>query len=153
LPQHKLQLGGVDSMAVKIGSKSPRRVASLRLAYSAPEPGVTPVEDVRCYTLPATKSLPFVKLRPHDQPMWRPESYWHVKTTGKRVSDLRLGRRYARAAIAAMKADGNSHLIAYVVHDMMRDATSATNKKGFNARCAVMRGFLVEMSEALAEIR
>jgi hypothetical protein len=82
--------------------------------------------------------------------MWRPESYWHINTTGKRVSDLRLGRRYARAAVAAMKADGNSHLIAHVVHDMVRDAIGGTNKKGFNPKCAVMRGFLAEMSEALA---
>ena len=86
-------------MAVKLHSKSPRPTACLRLAYSAPAPDVTVIEDFRRYTLPATKSLAFVKLRAHDQPMWRPASYWHVTSTGKREMDLHLGRRYARAAV------------------------------------------------------
>jgi len=85
--------------------------------------------------------------------MWRPESYWHVKSTGKRVNDLRLGRRYAQAAIAAMKADGNSYLIAHVLHDMARDAIKGVGKKGYSPRCSVMRGFLAEISEVLAGIK
>lgn len=137
-------------MAVKSRSRSSRPPANLRLAYSAPA-DQTVVEDIRRYTLPATKSLPFVKLRAHDQPLWRPESYWHVKSTGKRELDLHLGRKYARAAITAMKADRNNQLIAQIVQDMMRDASNGTSKAGRNAMgAAVMRGFLAEISEALA---
>jgi hypothetical protein len=55
--------------------------------------------------LPAAKALPFVKLRANDQPMWRPESFWCFEPTGKRDTDVRLGRKYAREAIAAMKTD------------------------------------------------
>jgi hypothetical protein len=139
-------------MAVKLHSKSPRPTASLRLAYSAPAPEVTGIEDFRRYTLPATKSLAFVKLRAHDQPMWRPASYWHITSTGKREMDLRLGRKYARAAIAAMKADRNSHLVAHVVQDMFRDAGNGASNKGRNSSSAVMRGFLAEISESLAGI-
>jgi hypothetical protein len=93
-----------------------------------------------------------VKLRVHDQPMWRPESYWHVTSTGKRETALRLGRKYARAAIAAMKADHNDHLVANVVQDMVQDAIKGASMKKRNSGGAVMRGFLAEISEALAEL-
>jgi len=82
--------------------------------------------------------------------MWRPESYWHVTSTGKRAMDLRLGRTYARAAIAAMKADRNSHLLAHVLQDMVRDSGKGASKGDSSG--AVMRGFLAEISEALAGV-
>src|SRR5262245_33375791 len=100
-------------MAVKARSKSPK-LTFLRLAYSAPAPHEATGEQLRRFTLPATKALLFVKLRAHDQPMWRPDSFWHVLPTGKRTSDVQLGRAHARKAIAAMQADQNSDLVALV---------------------------------------
>jgi hypothetical protein len=139
-------------MTAKLRSKSPRPSANLRLAYSAPGPEVPVIENVHRYTLPATKSLAFVKLSAHDQPMWRPESYWHVTSTGKRALDLRLGRKYAQAAIAAMKADCNTHLVACILQDMLSDAIKGAYNKGRNSNRAVMRGFLAEISESLGKV-
>src|SRR5215510_862795 len=92
----------------------------LRLAYSAPLPDQSTADELRRYMQPATKALPFVKLRANDQPLWRPESYWNVKTTNDKERDMRLGRKYARAAIAAVKADRNEGLIALIVQDIVR---------------------------------
>jgi len=100
--------------------------------------------------LSATKALPFVKLRADDQPLLRPESFWHVEPTGKREMDVRLGRKYARQAVAAMKADHNAHLIALIVQDIIKDAIERTGKKGRGRRSAIMLGFLTEISEAIA---
>src|SRR5215470_2703163 len=99
-------------MAVRSRPNSRRLAPFLRLAYSAPAPHESTVAELRRFTLPATKALPFVKLRANDQPLWRPESFWHVTPTGRRDADIRLGRRYAREAIAAMRADRDNHLIA-----------------------------------------
>src|SRR5260221_2879354 len=88
------------STATKSRSRRKRPVPVLRLAYSAPAPGESIGTEIRRFTLPATKALPFVKVRANDQPLWRPESFWHVAPTGKRESDVRLGRKYARLAIA-----------------------------------------------------
>ena len=137
-------------MAVKSRPKSSRPTSFLRLAYSAPVRQNSTIEDMRRLTLPATKSLPFVKLRPNDQPMWRPESFWHVEPTGKRGEDVRLGRKYARVAIAAMKADHHSHLIANIIQDIIKDATERTVKKGRSRYSPAVLGFLVEISEAIA---
>ena len=82
------------------------------------------------FTLPATKALPFVKLRADDQPLWRPESFWNVEPTGRREADLRLGRKYARLAIAAMKADHESDLIALVIQDIIKDSVERSRKNG-----------------------
>jgi hypothetical protein len=139
----------VDPMAVKARSKS-SRLSFLRLAYSAPAPQESIGEQVRRFTLPATKSLPFVKLRSHDQPMWRPDRFWHVLPTGKRAADIQLGRAYARKAIAAMKADHNSDLLALVLQDIIRESIERAGKTG-NARLnPTVRGFLMEVSESLA---
>jgi hypothetical protein len=137
-------------MAVKLRSKSSRPTPFLRLAYSAPVLQQSTIEEIRRLMLPATKALPFVKLRANDQPLWRPESFWHVEPTGKREMDVRLGRKYARQAIAAMNADHNSHLIAHIIQDIIKDATERTGKKGRGRYSPAARGFLIEISEAIA---
>jgi hypothetical protein len=129
-------------MAAKSRPNSSSLVPFLRLAYSAPALQESTIAELRRLTLPATKALPFVKLRANDQPMWRPESFWHVKPTGKRETDLRLGRKYAGAAIAAMKADRNSHLVAHIIQDIIKDA-ERTRKKGGRGYSAIALGFLV----------
>jgi hypothetical protein len=138
-------------MAAKSRSKYSRLIPFLRLAYSAPLLQDSTIEEIRRLMLPATKALPFVKLRANDQPLWRPESFWHVEPTGKREVDVRLGRKYAREAIAAMKADHNSHLIANIIQDIIKDATERTGKKRRGRYSpAAVQGFLVEISEAIA---
>jgi hypothetical protein len=137
-------------MAVKLRAIS-SRPPTLRVAYSAPKRNASTAEEIRRFTLPATKALPFVKPRPNDQPMWFPESFWHVEPTGKREMDVRLGRRYARQAIAAMKADRNSHVIAHIIQDIIKEVSQrAWQKKGRGRRDAVVLGFLSEISEAIA---
>ena len=136
-------------MAVKTRSKN-STLTFLRLAYSAPAPHEGESEHFRRHTLPTTKALPFVKLRANDQPLWRPDSYWHVGPTGKRVVDVQLGRTYARKAIAAMKADGNSDLIALVLQDIIRDGIERTGKTGHGRLSATVQGFLMEISETIA---
>ena len=111
----------MNGMVPGLPSKLLRQTRGLRLAYSAPEPDNCVLEEVHRLMLPATKALPFVKLRGDDQPLWHPESYWSVKPTGKRGIDLELGRAYARKAIAAMKADHNEGLISLIVQDIIRD--------------------------------
>ena len=64
--------------------------------------------------------------------------------------DVRLGRKYAREAIAAMKADRNNHLIAYIIQDVIKDAIEGTGKKGRGRRNGTVLGFLFELSEAIA---
>jgi hypothetical protein len=136
-------------MAAKTRSKSVRPASFLRVAYSAPPPESTGAE-LRRFTLPATKALPFIKLRANDQPLLRPESFWRVRPTGKRERDVQIGRQYARAAIAAMKADCNSNLIALIVQDIIKDAVERSTKKGLAAQNSIARGFLAEISGALA---
>jgi hypothetical protein len=137
-------------MAAKTRSKSARPASFLRVAYSAPPPGESIGEELRRFTLPATKALPFVKLRANDQPLLRPESFWRVRPTGKRERDVQIGRQYARAAIAAMKADRNSNLVALIVQDIIKDAVERSTKKGLGAQNSIARGFLAEISGALA---
>jgi hypothetical protein len=136
-------------MAVKLRSKSARPTSFLRLAYSAPT-RESSVEEMRRFMLPAAKTLPFVELRANDQPTWRPESFWCVEPTGKREIDAQLGRNYARVAIAAMKADRNSHLIAYIIQDIIKEAIECQGKKGRGRRNGAVLGFLSEISEAIA---
>ena len=97
--------------------------------------------------LPATKALPFVKLRADDQPWWHPESYWSVRPTGKRGTDVEFGRAYARKAIAAMKADHNKGLISLIVQDIIRDAA---HRSGRGRLSYLALGFLNEISHHLA---
>jgi hypothetical protein len=139
-------------MAAKSRPKSKRPAAFLRLAYSAPAPDETIGAQIRRFTLPATKALPFVKVRDNDQPLWRPESFWKVESTGKRENDVRLGRKYARLAIAAMKADRDSDLIARVIQDIIRDAVEQVGKTGGRRNCPAALGFLAEISEAIAAV-
>jgi hypothetical protein len=136
-------------MAAKTRSKALRPAAFLRVAYSAPAPEEAIGAQIRRFTLPATKALPFVKLRPHDQPMLRPESYWHVRPTGKRQRDIQIGRQHARAAIAAMKADRNSNLLALILQDIVKDAAERAAKGG-GPQSPTVLGFLAEISAALA---
>jgi hypothetical protein len=137
-------------MAVKTRSKSLRPASFLRVAYSAPAPGESIGTEIRRFTLPATKALPFVKLRPNDQPMLRPESFWHVRPSGKRGRDVQMGRQYAREAIAAMKVDRNSSLIALIVQDIIKDAVGRSAKKGCSIQNPTVLGFLAEISALLA---
>jgi hypothetical protein len=134
----------------KSRSKPKRSAPFLRLAYSAPAPDKSIVAEFRRFTLPATKALPFVKVRPNDQPLWRPESFWHVVSTGKRENDVRLGRKYARLAIAAMKADHDSDLIALVIQDIIKDAIENVGKSGRGRNSPAVLGFLAEISEVIA---
>jgi hypothetical protein len=129
------------------------RPPTLRVAYSGSKRSTSAPEEIRRFTLPATKALPFVKLRANDQPMWFPESFWHVEPTGKREMDVQLGRSYARQAIAAMKADQNNHVIAHVIQDIIKEVSQRTwQKKGRGRRDAVVLGFLSEISEAIAAV-
>ena len=136
-------------MAVKSRSNS-SRLAFPRLAYSAPAPHECAGEQILRSTLPATKALPFVKLRAHDQPMWRPQSYWHVEPTGRRAIDVAVGRSYAHKAIAAMKADRNGDLIALVLQDIIGDSIERMGKRGHRRLNPTVLGFLIEISEAVA---
>ena len=141
-------------MSEKSRAKVSRTTTFLRLAYSAPErsdPTAVPA-GTRRFILPATKSLPFVKLRAHDQPMWLPESFWHVEPTGKRETDVRRGRKYARIAVAAMRADQNDQLIAHIVQDIIRDVVQNGKKRRHGRRNAVVLGFLSEISEAVGNL-
>jgi hypothetical protein len=140
-------------MVAKLRSSSSRPTAFLRLAYSAPQPGESSSEEVRRSTLPATKALPFVKLRANDQPTWRPERYWHFKSTGKRNRDIQLGRKYARDAMAAMRADDSSNLIALVIQDMIIDAVEQSLMTGHCRPGSATMGFLSEISARLAAAR
>ena len=100
---------------------------------------------------PATKALPFVKLRANDQPLWRPESFWHVKSTPDKERDRGLGRKYARAAIEAMKADRNNGLIALIVQDIVRVSAVRTGKPGPLRLSPLAQGFLSEIGEVVAK--
>jgi hypothetical protein len=137
-------------MAVRTRSKSSRPASFLRVAYSAPTPDESIGAEISRFTLPATKALPFVKLRANDQPLVRPESFWHVRPTGKRELDVQIGRRYAQEAIAAMKADRNSNLIALIMQDIIKDAADRTAKKSRSLQSPTVLGFLAEISESLA---
>jgi hypothetical protein len=137
-------------MAAKTRSKTLRPASFLRVAYSAPTPDESINTEIRRFTLPATKALPFVKLRANDQPMLRPESFWHVRPTGKRQRDVQIGRQYAREAIAAMKADRNSSLIALIIQDIIKDAVDKATKKGRSMQSPTVLGFLAEISGSLA---
>jgi hypothetical protein len=122
----------------------------LRVAYSSPAPDESIGAEIRRFSLPATKALPFVKLRANDQPMLRPESFWHVRPTGKRERDVQIGRHYAQLAIAAMKADRNSSLIALIIQDIIKDAVDRSVKKGRSPQSPTVLGFLAEISGSLA---
>jgi len=138
-------------MVPNLKSKPSRQMTFPRLAYSAPASSEVTIEELRRLTLPATKALPFVKLRVNDQPLWQPESYWCVRSTGKRDTDVQLGRSYAHKAIAAMKADRNSRLIAHIVQDIIREAVARTGKKkGARGPSPIAIGFLNEISLSVA---
>jgi hypothetical protein len=137
-------------MAAKTRSKSVRAVSFLRVAYSAPAPDQSNAAEICRFTLPAAKALPFVKLRPNDAPMLRPESFWHVRPTGKRQRDVQIGRQYARAAIAAMKADRNPSLVALIIQDIVKDAVERATSNGGSLQSPTALGFLAEISGSLA---
>jgi len=139
-------------MTIKMRSGSAEATTFLRLAYSAPLPDQSTVEELRRYMQPATKALPFVRLRANDQPLWRPESFWDVKSTQNKERDVRLGRKYARAAIAAMKADRNNGLIGLIVQDIVRVSAARTGKPGPRMLSPIAQGFLTEIGTAVAQL-
>jgi hypothetical protein len=134
---------------VKLRSDSTTSTPYLRLVYSAAAPGESIAAKINRFTMPATKSLPFVKVRANDQPFWRPESFWHVESTGRRDADIQLGRKYARLTIAAMKADRDQHLVAHIIHDIIKDAAKKPGKSS-GVRSPISLGFLTELSEVIA---
>jgi hypothetical protein len=125
----------------------------LRLAYSAPARAEAGATELSRYTLSAAKALPFVKLRANDQAMWQPQSFWHVRPTGKREHDFQVGRAHARKAIAAMKADRNSALISQIIRDMLEESIERAAKTGRRRHDPIMLGFLAEISQCLASER
>jgi hypothetical protein len=137
-------------MAAKTRRMPSKSAPFLRLAYSAPLPQES--ADIRRYTLPATKALPFVKLKDNDQPMWRPESFWHVRPTGNWERDVQTGRKYARLAIAAMKADRNSNLISLIIQDIIKDSVKQATKTGSRRHGPTVLGFLAEISECAGAV-
>jgi hypothetical protein len=138
-------------MAAKIRSRLLKSGPFLRLAYSAPLPQEKKsATDIRRYALAAAKALPFVKLRPNDQPMWRPESFWHVRPTGKWERDVHIGRQYASQAIAAMKADQTSTLISLIIQDIIKDSLEQAAKTGRRRHSPTVLGFLAEISRSAA---
>jgi hypothetical protein len=136
-------------MGTKI-RKMPPLGAYPRLAYSAASSQESSAAGIKWSLLSATKSLPFVKLRANDQPLWYPESFWHVRSTGNRQRDIQMGRKYARQAISAMKADGNSDLIALIVQDQIKDAVKEAAKTGQRQHSPIVLGFLRELSQSIA---
>jgi hypothetical protein len=140
-------------MPAKALSSSPVPTPYLRLAYTAPTSDRSLIRELHRLTMPATKALPFVKLRADDHPLWRPESYWNVEPVGTRKVGVQLGRQYAREAIAAMKADNNSDLIALIVQDIIKDALRRGGKKGSAKHSPVALGFLAEISQTIAAAR
>jgi hypothetical protein len=122
----------------------------LRLVYSAPRPDQSVIRELRRLSMPATKSLPFVRVRAGAAPLDRPESFWNVEPVGSAKADMERGRRYARQALAAMKFDHNSDLIALVVEDMIKDSIERSRRK--RRRSAAISGFLAEIGETLATI-
>jgi hypothetical protein len=145
-----IKLNAKPSRSVATKPSSSKKVPYLRLAYSAPDANSSIAADILRYTLPATKALPFVKLRDNDQPLWRPECFWHVESTGERKSDVSLGRKYARLAVAAMKADRDSQLIASIIQDIIRDSVARTKGRGRARPSPIAMGFLAEISELMA---
>jgi hypothetical protein len=136
-------------MSARIRSRLAKSGPYLRLAYSAPA-GRKSADEVRPHELLAAKALPFVKLRVNDQPMWRPESFWHVRPTGHWERDLQTGRKYARQAIAAMKLDQNSALISLIVQDIIRHSVDEAAKTGRRRHSPIALGFLAEVSQSVA---
>jgi hypothetical protein len=51
-----------------------------------------------------------------------------------------------------MKADHNSHLIAHIIQDIIKDAITRAGEQGRGRRNAVALGFLSEISEAVAAL-
>jgi hypothetical protein len=131
-------------------SKTPPLGAYPRLAYSAPSSREETATRNGPYALSATKDLPFVELQAHDQPLWHPKSFWRVRSTGDRRRDMQLGRRYARQAISAMKADGNGALIALIIQDIIKDAVDQATRAGRRHHSPIVLGFLRELSQSIA---
>jgi hypothetical protein len=98
----------------------------------------------------AAKGLPFVKLRANDQPTWRPESFWHVRPSGHWERDVEMGRKYARLAMAAMKADQNSALISLIVQDIISRSIEEAAKTGRRRHSPMALGFLGAISKSVA---
>jgi hypothetical protein len=138
-------------MPAKIRSKLSKSGPFLRLAYSAPLPQDRRAHGPRTCEFLAAKGLPFVKLRANDQPTWRPESFWHVRSTGAWERDVEIGRKYARLAIAAMKSDQNSALISLIIQDIVRDSIEQAAKTGRRRHTPMALGFLGEVSQVVAD--
>jgi hypothetical protein len=136
-------------MSAKIRSRLSKSGPFLRLAYSAPLPLDRSAHE-RPYEFLAAKGLPFVKVRANDQPTWRPESFWHVRPTGQWERDFQIGRKYARQAVAAMKSDQNSALIALIIQDIIRDSVEQAAKTGRRRHSPLGLGFLAEIGKTIA---
>ena len=137
-------------MSAKVRSRLSKSGPILRLAYSAPLSTDRRAHDRnRCEFL-AAKALPFVKLRANDQPTWRPESFWHVRPSGHWERDVEMGRKYARLAMAAMKADQNRGLVSLIVQDIISRSIEEAAKTGRRRHNPMALGFLGEISKSVA---
>jgi hypothetical protein len=82
--------------------------------------------------------------------MWRPASFWCVRPTGNWERDIQIGRKYARLAIAAMKADRSSDLISLIIQDIIKDSAEQAAKTGRRRHTPTVLGFLAEISQCTA---
>lgn len=56
-------------------------------------------------------------------------------------------------AMAAMRADRNSSLVALIIQDIIKDAVDQTIKKGRSMQSPTVLGYLAQISESLAAAR
>jgi hypothetical protein len=137
-------------MSAKVRSKLSKSGPFLRLAYSAPLPMDRSAHKLRSHEFSAAKGLPFVKLRANDQPTWRPESFWHVRPTGRWERDVQIGHKFARQAVAAMRSDQNSALISLIIQDIIAASVEQAAKTGRRRHSPTALGFLAEISKSVA---
>lgn len=109
----------------------------------------TPAE-LRRLVEPTVKALPFIKLKKDAEPMWAPESYWHVAQTNDRKQDEYRGEHYAILAVAAMRADDRNVLgsIFRAMIDAGIERALAAQKAGrrYPKGDLVMKGFLDQLA-------
>jgi hypothetical protein len=106
--------------------------------------------ELRRMVEPTIKALPFVKVKKDAEPMWCPESYWHVPQTNNRKQDECRGEHYAILAIAAMRADDRNVLgsIFRAMIDAGVQLELAARKEGrrYPKGDLVMKGFLDQLA-------
>jgi hypothetical protein len=103
--------------------------------------------ELRRLSQPTIKALPFVKLQKDAQPMWCPESFWHVEQTGNWDRDYVRGREYAIAAMSAIRVDGRN-VLPSIFRDMIASGVEREKRKGKRRRGdVVMVGFVHQLGK------